>query len=112
MYPTLIGFGLLMIYYNLGRGSTQCIFDDMQSRSTSKSGMTAMFTEREKMLDIHNENLSISGNRDSTESDDKIKVMYPTSENERRAASHVAEAEYSVKSKSISNKFLSFSNSQ
>ena len=63
------------------------------------------------MLDFHNENLSISGNRESSESEEKTKIMYPTSENERRATSHIADAEFSLKSKSaISNKFLSFSN--
>ena len=46
VYPTFIGFGLLMIYYNLGSGTTAMIFDENKSRSTSKSGMTGLYTER------------------------------------------------------------------
>ena len=67
VYPTFIGFGLLMIYYNLGSGTTAMIFNESASRSTSKSGMTSKHTEREGMLLLHDQGLSISrhGREDS-----------------------------------------------
>ena len=90
VYPTFIGFGLLMIYYNLGSGTTAIIFNDQNSRSTSKSGMTNKYTEREQMLNHHVECLSISRHKESEESYEKA-IAFPNSENERRAASHTAQ---------------------
>jgi len=90
VYPTFIGFGLLMIYYNLGSGTTAMIFNESASRSTSKSGMTGLYTEREAMLNQHGECLSISRHKDSSQQSFEKVEAFPTSENSRRAASHTA----------------------
>ena len=49
-----------------------------------------MLTEREVMLNQHGECLSISRHKESNESYEKT-VAFPSSENERRAASHTAQ---------------------
>jgi hypothetical protein len=56
--------------------------------------MTGLFTEREAMLNQHGECLSISRHKESTNEDTETYVKtiaFPSSENERRAASHTAQ---------------------
>jgi hypothetical protein len=97
-----------MIYYNLGSGTTAMIFNESASRSTSKSGMTSKHTEREGMLLLHDQGLSIS--RHGREDSQKSMEAFPTSENSRRAASHTAQVFLNHSPDIPTATFQSFSN--